>query len=101
MGQQQFVQVRRVLCRLERVYGITSFDSIQKARCPLLDQPALGIQWKNIRMQSVAKKPVGQNRRNNLAIGSIKYSVKIPKNVEEALMIDKFNKDNLWKEAII
>ncbi len=34
-------------------------------------------------------------------MGNVKYGVKIPKNIKEALMMDKFNKDDLWKEAII
>ncbi len=30
-----FVQVRMVFCRLEKVYGIISFNSVQQAGCPL------------------------------------------------------------------
>ncbi len=56
-----FVQVRRVFRRLEKVYGITSFDSVQEAGLPLSEQPALGMQHKSIWMQCVAKKPSGQN----------------------------------------
>ncbi len=55
----------------------------------------------NLKMQPVAKKLAGQNRRSNMAMGSIKYCVKISKNVKEAFVINKLNNDNLWKEAII
>ncbi len=100
-ADKHFTQVKRVFRRLEKVFGITSFDSVQQAGRPLSEQPALAKQYPNVRMRRVAKKPTGQNRRNNSAMGSVKYGVKIPKNVKEALMIDKFNKDDLWKEAII
>ncbi len=87
--------------KLEKVYGISSFNSVQEVGRPLSEQSALDRRYKNVRMRRVAKKPAGQNRRNNLAMGSIKYGGKIPKNVKEALMIDKFKKYGLWKEAII
>jgi len=34
-------------------------------------------------------------------MGNVKYGVKVPHNVKEALLFDKANGDNLWKEAII
>ncbi len=49
-ADNHFVQVRRVFRRLEKVYGITSFDSVQEAGRPLLEQPALDRQRKNVRM---------------------------------------------------
>ncbi len=67
----------------------------------LSEETTLGKQCKNFRMQCVAKKPLGENRRNNLAMGSIKYGVRIPKNVKDVLMMNEFNKDNLWKKAIV
>ncbi len=100
-ADKYFTQVRQVFPRLEKVFGITSFDSIQQAGRLLPKQPALAKQYPYVRMQRVAKKPLEQNRRNNSAMGGVKYGVKIPKNVKEALMIDTFNKDDLWTEAII
>ncbi len=34
-------------------------------------------------------------------MGNIKYSVKVPHNVKEALQLDKANGDKQWKEAIM
>ncbi len=47
-------------------------------------------------MQCVPKKLTGQNKRNNLRMGSNMKGVKIPKNIKEALMTDKFNRDDIW-----
>ncbi len=34
-------------------------------------------------------------------MGNVKYSAMVPRNVKEALLFDKADGDNLWKEAII
>jgi hypothetical protein len=53
-----------------------------------------------VRTKRGAPKPKPKVRKKNNPMGTIKYGVYIPKNVQEALAIDGREKSNLWKEAI-
>jgi hypothetical protein len=46
------------------------------------------------------KKSNSPNKRKSNAMGGFKYGVWVPKNVKEALDVDKKNGNSLWREAI-
>jgi Reverse transcriptase (RNA-dependent DNA polymerase) len=45
-------------------------------------------------------KPGRNNRQRNSPLSEIKYGIKVPKNVAQALSIDQTNGNKLWQEAI-
>ncbi len=78
-----------------------SSNHILNQNKPLAEMPELNGEKLNARARCVSRKPVSRNCRSNNQMGNVKYDVKVPCNVKEALLFDKANGDNLWEEAII
>ena len=80
---------------------MSSYSSVQQMGTTLAENPAVGSRAMARRFQRIAKKVSGQNRRSSNPMGNIKYGIRIPRNVKEALEFDRINRDHQWRDAII
>ena len=99
-AQKHFAEMRRVFRRLKRTYGITSFNAGKHAAGTLAENPGTWRRAKAKRYRRMAKRPSGRNRRANNPMGNLKYGIRVPKNVKEALKFDEENKNTYWEDSI-
>ena len=52
-------------------------------------------------VKNITLRRLSRNKRQNLKRDWVKYGIKVPISVKEALELDKLNKNNLWGEAIL
>ena len=52
-------------------------------------------------VKNITLRRLSRNKRQNLKRDRVKYGIKVPNSVKEALELDKLNKNNLWGEAIL
>ena len=52
-------------------------------------------------VKNITLRRLSRNKRQNLKRDRVKYGIKVPNSIKEALELDKLNKNNLWGEAIL
>ena len=100
-ADEHFKRVRVLFRRIERTFGMSSYSSVQQMGTTLMENAAVGSRTMAQRFQRIAKKVSGQNRCSSNPMGNIKYGVRIPHNVKEALEFDRINGDHQWHDTII
>ena len=88
---------KKRMARLVRVFGKDSLDEIFGSQVTLaMMRPLRFHRLSRARL----KKPSGRDRWSDNSSG-LKYGIRVPKNVKEALQVDKENGNTLWRDTII
>ena len=77
-----------------------SFSAVHEMGGTLADNPGTQRRAKARRYRRMAKKPSGRNRRKTNPMGDVQYGVRVPRNVKEALELDRINKNTMWADSI-
>ena len=85
------------MARIVRIFGQDSLDEIFGSQVTLaMMRPLRFHRLRRARL----KKPSGRDRRSDNTSG-LKYGIRFPRNVNEALRFDKENGNTLWRDAIL
>ena len=86
--------VRRLFQRIGRTCGNSSQTAVDTQGRPVSEHLAKRKTVQGKRFRRLAKKSKGRNRRASSPMGTLKFGVRVPNNVHEALELDKINGNN-------
>jgi hypothetical protein len=90
---------RRLNLRVKRTYGMSGQFSDERKWESLRFTPMPESEKAPKRVQ-VARKKSGRNRLKRQVMGTLKYEIRVPRNVKQAILVDQENGNTHWHDAI-
>jgi hypothetical protein len=92
---------RRLILRVRRTYGMSGqfsdeskWESLRFTPMPNSEKVKAPVRVR------VARKKSGRNRLKRQVMGTLKYGIRVPRNVKQALLMDQENGNTHWHDAI-
>jgi hypothetical protein len=90
---------RRLILRVRRTYGMSGQFS-DESKWESLRFTPMPESEKAPKRVRVARKKSGRNRLKRQVMGTLKYGIRVPRNVKQALLMDQENGNTHWHDAI-